>query len=99
VFRRRPFFSPIWNVADELGPYVEKIGVRLFGCHIPEEYWNFCIGPQVSVDLSAFLPIMPRNTCARSASRVNGTVDGDLKPHSSCMDPSSIVWFEMIQQC
>jgi hypothetical protein len=75
VFRRRPFFSPIWNVADELGPYLESIGVRLFGCHIREEYWSNCVGPRASLDLSPYLPIKPHNTCARNTPQTN-RIDG-----------------------
>jgi hypothetical protein len=57
---------PIWRIAADLGPYLESIGVPLFGCSIPQPEIDRCMVDE-KIDLGSYLSTNPRNSCTKSS--------------------------------
>jgi hypothetical protein len=67
--------APIWEVADELGPYMKKLGKDLFGCPVPESEMAVC--SKLFTDPAGIYNLKPdpSGVCANKAPQLTSDVD------------------------
>jgi hypothetical protein len=77
----------IWQIAEDLGPYLQKLGKGLFGCPIPELGLGSCTPPYKYQDLSEAMSGDPSGVCTdldnANAARMTNTFSINSKDEST----------------